>query len=99
MLLFMDIMVALELLVKQAHGFKASRSHKKRLERTMTDIIVLIPVTILMLLPVSTFYPFYFYLNFSCTCRFLLCGCNINYLFIDIIQNLAGLFWCIEKFD
>ncbi|KAJ1388758.1 LETM1-like [Sesbania bispinosa] len=53
LLLFIDIMVALELLVRQAHGCKASRSQKKRLERTMTDIIVLIPVTILMLLPVT----------------------------------------------
>ncbi|KAK7349197.1 hypothetical protein VNO77_06373 [Canavalia gladiata] len=53
LLLFMDIMVALELLVRQAHGYKASRSQRKRLNRTMTDIIVLIPVTILMLLPVT----------------------------------------------
>ncbi|XP_020986275.1 uncharacterized protein LOC107463883 isoform X3 [Arachis duranensis] len=53
-LLFMDIKVALQLLAKQAHGFKASRSQRKRLERTLTDVIVLIPMTILMLLPVTT---------------------------------------------
>lgn len=52
-LLFIDIMVALELLVRQVHGFKASGNQRKRLNRTMTDIIVLIPVTILMLLPVT----------------------------------------------
>ena len=66
-LLFMDIMVALKLLVKQAHGCKASRSQRKRLERTLTDIIVLIPVTILMLLPVSNFaLIFLFDLKKSC---------------------------------
>ena len=54
-LLFIDIMVALELLVRQVHGCKASESQRKKLHRTMTDIIVLIPVTILMLIPVSTF--------------------------------------------
>ncbi|XP_020966716.1 uncharacterized protein LOC107616797 isoform X4 [Arachis ipaensis] len=53
-LLFMDIKVALQLLAMQAHGFKASRSQRKRLERTLTDVIVLIPMTILMLLPVTT---------------------------------------------
>ncbi|KAK7255432.1 hypothetical protein RIF29_28841 [Crotalaria pallida] len=53
-LLFIDIKVVLELFVRQLHGCKASRSQRKRLERTLTDIIVLIPVTILMLLPVST---------------------------------------------
>ncbi|KAK7389570.1 hypothetical protein VNO78_24722 [Psophocarpus tetragonolobus] len=52
-LLFIDIMVAIELLVRQVHGCKASGSQRKRLNRTMTDIIVLIPVTILMLLPVT----------------------------------------------
>ncbi|CAJ1951111.1 unnamed protein product [Sphenostylis stenocarpa] len=52
-LLFIDIAVALELLVRQVHGYKASGSQRKRLNRTITDIIVLIPVTILMLLPVT----------------------------------------------
>ncbi|KAH1240292.1 Mitochondrial proton/calcium exchanger protein [Glycine max] len=52
-LLFIDIMVALELLVRQVHGCKASESQRKKLHRTMTDIIVLIPVTILMLIPVT----------------------------------------------
>ncbi|KAH1052186.1 hypothetical protein AAZX31_08G200200 [Glycine max] len=52
-LLFIDIMVALEILVRQVHGCKASGSQRKRLNRTMTDIIVLIPVTILMLIPVT----------------------------------------------
>ncbi|XP_027906879.1 uncharacterized protein LOC114166358 isoform X2 [Vigna unguiculata] len=52
-LLFTDISVALELLSRQMHGCKPSGSQKKRLNRTLTDIIVLIPVTILMLLPVT----------------------------------------------
>ncbi|MED6118878.1 hypothetical protein PIB30_006667 [Stylosanthes scabra] len=53
-LLLMDIKVAFKLLAKQAHGFKASRSQRRRLARTFTDVIVLIPMTILMLLPVTT---------------------------------------------
>uniref|UniRef100_A0A0R0IVF6 Uncharacterized protein n=1 Tax=Glycine max TaxID=3847 RepID=A0A0R0IVF6_SOYBN len=53
-LLFIDIMVALEILVRQVHGCKASGSQRKRLNRTMTDIIVLIPVTILMLIPIPS---------------------------------------------
>ncbi|KAK7381672.1 hypothetical protein VNO80_00218 [Phaseolus coccineus] len=52
-LLFIDIMVALELLSRQMHGCKPSGSQRKRLNRTLTDIIVLIPVTILMLLPLT----------------------------------------------
>ncbi|KAL2338045.1 hypothetical protein Fmac_012491 [Flemingia macrophylla] len=53
LLLFIDIMFVLELLVRQARGYKPSGSQQKRLNRTITDIIVLIPVTILMLLPVT----------------------------------------------
>lgn len=60
LLLFIDVAVASELLVKQAQGRKASRSQKIRLERTMNDIIVLIPVTVLMLIPVSAFVFFLF---------------------------------------
>ncbi|XP_014516038.1 uncharacterized protein LOC106773800 isoform X2 [Vigna radiata var. radiata] len=52
-LLFIDISVALELLSRQMHGCKPSGSQRKRLNRTLSDIIVLIPVTILMLLPVT----------------------------------------------
>ncbi|KAK4267421.1 hypothetical protein QN277_024204 [Acacia crassicarpa] len=52
-LLYTDIKVALELLIKQAHGWKVTRRQKKKLERTLTDIITLLPVTILMLLPVT----------------------------------------------
>ncbi|XP_054782893.1 uncharacterized protein LOC129290204 isoform X2 [Prosopis cineraria] len=50
-LLYIDIKVALELLMRQAHGCKVTRRQKKKLERTITDIITLLPVTILMLLP------------------------------------------------
>ncbi|KAG5035524.1 hypothetical protein JHK87_010434 [Glycine soja] len=41
-LLFIDIMVALEILVRKVHGCKASGSQRKRLNRTMTDIMVII---------------------------------------------------------
>lgn len=53
-LLFIDIMSALELLLKQLRGHKVSRRERKKLQRTLNDITSLIPVTILMLLPVST---------------------------------------------
>ncbi|KAJ7963046.1 LETM1-like protein [Quillaja saponaria] len=52
-LLFVDIVVALKLLLRQVRGQKATRSERKRLERTLNDVGMLIPMTILMLLPVS----------------------------------------------
>ncbi|XP_028756088.1 uncharacterized protein LOC114715412 isoform X2 [Neltuma alba] len=52
-LLYIDIKVALELLMRQVHGCKVTRRQKKKLERTLTDIITLVPVTVLMLLPVT----------------------------------------------
>ncbi|XP_034207150.1 uncharacterized protein LOC117621000 isoform X1 [Prunus dulcis] len=52
-LLFIDIMTAVELLLKQLRGDKVTRRERSKLKRTLNDITSLIPVTILMLLPVS----------------------------------------------
>lgn len=53
-LLFTDLMVAIELLLNQLRGHRVAERERKRLKRTLNDIASLIPVTILMLLPVST---------------------------------------------
>ncbi|XP_052305961.1 uncharacterized protein LOC18094774 isoform X4 [Populus trichocarpa] len=52
-LLVVDISCALKLLLKQFHGHEVTIRERKKLKRTLNDIITLIPVTILMLLPVS----------------------------------------------
>ncbi|KAH7565269.1 hypothetical protein JRO89_XS09G0177600 [Xanthoceras sorbifolium] len=52
-LLFVDIMVSLELLLKQLHGYKITTRERKKLKRTLNDIATLVPITVLMLLPVS----------------------------------------------
>ncbi|KAE7997480.1 hypothetical protein FH972_002116 [Carpinus fangiana] len=52
-LLFTDLMVAIELLLNQLRGHRVAERERKRLKRTSNDIASLIPVTILMLLPVS----------------------------------------------
>ncbi|KAL0010358.1 hypothetical protein SO802_005466 [Lithocarpus litseifolius] len=52
-LLFTDIRVAAELLVNQLRGYQVAERERKKLKRTLNDISSLIPVTILMLLPVS----------------------------------------------
>ncbi|XP_050382337.1 uncharacterized protein LOC126799222 isoform X2 [Argentina anserina] len=52
-LLVIDLMNAFELLLKQLRGHKVSRRERNKLQRTLNDITSLIPVTILMLLPVS----------------------------------------------
>ncbi|XP_039017613.1 uncharacterized protein LOC120148606 [Hibiscus syriacus] len=52
-LLFVDLTVSLELLAKQLRGQKVTAREKRKLKRTLNDIATLIPVTILMLLPVS----------------------------------------------
>ncbi|XP_059455800.1 uncharacterized protein LOC132186038 [Corylus avellana] len=46
-------MVAIELLLNQLRGHRVAERERKRLKRTLNDIASLIPVTILMLLPVS----------------------------------------------
>lgn len=55
-LLFTDLMVAIELLLNQLCGHRVAERERKRLKRTLNDIASLIPVTILMLLPVSTYF-------------------------------------------
>ncbi|KAK8645914.1 hypothetical protein V6N13_119719 [Hibiscus sabdariffa] len=52
-LLFVDITVSLELLAKQLRGQRVTAREKRKLKRMLNDIATLIPVTILMLLPVS----------------------------------------------
>ncbi|KAJ6427510.1 hypothetical protein OIU84_022997 [Salix udensis] len=52
-LLVVDISFALNLLLKQLQGHKVTVRERKKLKRTLNDIVTLIPVTILMLLPVS----------------------------------------------
>lgn len=54
-LLFTDLMVAKELLLNQLRGHRVAERERKRLKRTLNDMASLIPVTILMLLPVSTY--------------------------------------------
>lgn len=52
-LLFIDVMTAMKLLLKQFRGHKVTRRERNMLKRTLNDIASLIPVTILMLVPVS----------------------------------------------
>ncbi|CAK9174566.1 unnamed protein product [Ilex paraguariensis] len=52
-LLFIDILNALKHLVKKLRGCKLTKRERKKVERTLVDIAALIPVTVLMLLPVS----------------------------------------------
>lgn len=52
-LLYIDIVMSLQLLVKQLKGHKITMREQKKIKRTLNDIATLIPITILMLLPVS----------------------------------------------
>ncbi|XP_019193743.1 PREDICTED: uncharacterized protein LOC109187841 isoform X3 [Ipomoea nil] len=52
-LLFIDISDAFGLLVKQLKGHLLTKRERKKMKQTVTDIATLVPVTILMLLPVS----------------------------------------------
>ncbi|KAL3735891.1 hypothetical protein ACJRO7_024935 [Eucalyptus globulus] len=52
-LLWIDIVLLLKLLLKQMRGHNITQRERKKLKRTLHDIATLIPVTILMLLPVS----------------------------------------------
>ncbi|XP_057504630.1 uncharacterized protein LOC130788111 isoform X2 [Actinidia eriantha] len=53
-LLFVDILDAIGLLRKQLRGHKVTKRERKKIKRTLADIASLVPITILMLLPVST---------------------------------------------
>ncbi|XP_022843036.1 uncharacterized protein LOC111366519 isoform X2 [Olea europaea var. sylvestris] len=52
-ILFVDIKYTLRLFTKQLCGYKVTKREKKKIQTTLADIATLIPVTILMLLPVS----------------------------------------------
>lgn len=52
-LLFIDVVDALGLLMKKLRGRQVTKRERKKIERTLADLATLIPVTILMLLPVS----------------------------------------------
>ncbi|KAF6164482.1 hypothetical protein GIB67_025308 [Kingdonia uniflora] len=52
-LLFIDISVALPLLLKQIRRNKLTERERKKLRRTLVDFASVIPIAILMLLPLS----------------------------------------------
>ncbi|KAL5575200.1 hypothetical protein UlMin_016899 [Ulmus minor] len=52
-LLFVDITIAVQLVFRQLRGHEFTRRERTKLKRTTNDVASLIPVTILMLLPVS----------------------------------------------
>uniref|UniRef100_A0A166ELT7 Uncharacterized protein n=1 Tax=Daucus carota subsp. sativus TaxID=79200 RepID=A0A166ELT7_DAUCS len=52
-LLCVDVLVSLKLFMKQLLGKKVTEREKKKIDKTLADIATLIPVTILMLIPVS----------------------------------------------
>ncbi|XP_076881224.1 uncharacterized protein LOC143529283 [Bidens hawaiensis] len=52
-LLFIDVRDAFGLLVKQLSGNKITNRERGKISRTLNDIATLIPITILMLIPVS----------------------------------------------
>ncbi|XP_042049481.1 uncharacterized protein LOC121795100 [Salvia splendens] len=52
-LLFVDVSEALRFAVKKLCGRKATKRERRKMNQTLSDLATLIPVTILMLLPVS----------------------------------------------
>ncbi|KAL3824378.1 hypothetical protein ACJIZ3_020407 [Penstemon smallii] len=52
-LLFVDISNTLRLIMKKLYGCEVTKRERRKMQRTAADIATLIPVTILMLLPVS----------------------------------------------
>ncbi|XAR67692.1 hypothetical protein NMG60_11002562 [Bertholletia excelsa] len=52
-LLFIDIVDVMGLIAKQLRGYKITKRERRKIERTLADIASLIPITILMLIPVS----------------------------------------------
>nr|GMC76080.1 LETM1 and EF-hand domain-containing protein [Ipomoea batatas] len=52
-LLFIDISDAFGLLVKQLKGHLLTKRERKKMKQTLIDIATLVPVTILMLIPIS----------------------------------------------
>lgn len=64
-LLFVDISEALRFAVKKLCGRKATKREKRKMNQTLCDLATLIPVTILMLLPVSMIITLSFTLSYS----------------------------------
>lgn len=52
-LLFIDVRDAFGLLVKQLGGNKITNRERGKINRTLNDLATLVPITILMLIPVS----------------------------------------------
>lgn len=52
-LLFIDVADFIRLLVKQLRGEKITSREKRKIKRTLNDIVNLVPITILMIIPVS----------------------------------------------
>lgn len=52
-LLFIDVRDAFGLLVKHLSGNKITSRERGKIKRTINDIATLVPITILMLIPVS----------------------------------------------
>ncbi|KAI3521569.1 hypothetical protein L1887_11040 [Cichorium endivia] len=52
-LLFVDVADVIALLVKQLRGKKITKREKRKIKRTLNDMVTLVPVTILMLIPLS----------------------------------------------
>ena len=95
-LLFTDIRVAAELLVNQLRGYQVAERERKKLKRTLNDISSLIPVTILMLRPVSTLsIVFFIYLSLTQEHTYLCISMTFSefrILKLDQPINIATLF-------
>ncbi|XP_073152496.1 uncharacterized protein [Henckelia pumila] len=52
-LLFIDILDSLRLLAKKLCGHKVTKRERRKMQRAATDVVTLVPITILMLIPVS----------------------------------------------
>lgn len=52
-LLFIDILDSLRLLAKKLCGHKVTKRERRKMQKTATDVVTLVPITILMLIPVS----------------------------------------------
>ncbi|PWA89272.1 LETM1-like protein [Artemisia annua] len=55
-LLFIDVSELIRLLVKQLRGKKITSRERRKIKRTLNDIVTLVPVTILMLIPVGIYF-------------------------------------------
>lgn len=53
-MLFIDVMFTIQFIRKQIFGQTLTKREKKKIARTLIDIVCVIPIAILMLLPVRT---------------------------------------------